>query len=71
MMGDVSELPELPLAPSGDTTGVQDLANIRALMGAGITDIHLQAGEFYLPEPVPQNLLLRGEGAKKTWLAFT
>jgi hypothetical protein len=35
------------LAPSGDTTGATDAANLQGLINLGLTNIQLQAGTFY------------------------
>lgn len=57
-----NDLPPIGLAPSGDTTGVQDPANIAALYAAGAGQVILQSGVFYTNGviPVPAGCILTG-----------
>jgi hypothetical protein len=43
---------QLGLAPSGDTTGATDAANLQGLVNLGISSIVLQAGQFYGNTPI-------------------
>jgi len=57
------------LAPSGDTSGADDPANVQALITLGVTSIQLQPGTFYGNATVTATAMpfyLRGAGRRAT-----
>jgi hypothetical protein len=63
-----SDASRLVVAPSGDTTGVADLAAINAAIGSGSVAVQLEAGTYYVNAPIvlQKNTHLVGVGMRAT-----